>query len=143
MPEKINTLLLFFWSGWKKMKAKHLDLALGILAGALVVFSVGYLVGRSSTRDLVAIRMAAAPTVELPEQTAPAPDPDETAGPVDLNSADAETLASLPGIGETLAKRIVRYREETGGFTSPEEVRDVYGISDSIYETIRPYITVN
>ena len=69
--------------------------------------------------------------VEVGLGRAPAPGP--TSGgsaptPVSLNSADAEVLATLPGIGPVLAERIVAYREAHGGFGSVEELQDVSGI---------------
>ncbi len=48
---------------------------------------------------------------------------------VELNSADAAALCSLPGIGEKKAQAILRYREEHGPFQSLEELEQVEGIS--------------
>jgi DNA uptake protein ComE-like DNA-binding protein len=50
-----------------------------------------------------------------------------------LNQADSATLEALPGIGPVLASRIVRYREKLGGFYNKSQLREVYGISDSLY----------
>ena len=62
--------------------------------------------------------------------------------PVDLNTADAETLMRIPGIGEVKAARIVQYREEHGRFGDIEEITNVNGIGESSLEQMRPYITV-
>lgn len=59
---------------------------------------------------------------------------------VDLNTADAETLQLLPGIGPVIAERIVEYREENGGFRSPEQVKNVSGIGEKTYEKIEDMI---
>lgn len=62
---------------------------------------------------------------------------------IDLNHADAEELQQLPGIGPERAEAIIRYREENGFFLSTEEVMDVPGIGEGIYEDIRDLITLD
>ena len=62
--------------------------------------------------------------------------------PLDLNTATAEELATLPGIGAELAGRIVAYREEHGGFSDVEELLQVPGIGPGILEGLRDYVTV-
>ena len=47
---------------------------------------------------------------------------------IDINTATEEELIELKGIGETLAKRIVKYRDKIGGFYSVEQLNEVYGI---------------
>ncbi|MEU8886495.1 helix-hairpin-helix domain-containing protein [Streptomyces sp. NPDC048442] len=51
-------------------------------------------------------------------------------GPVSLNSATVEQLDTLPGVGPVLARHIVDYRTQHGGFRSVEELREVNGIGD-------------
>jgi competence protein ComEA len=51
----------------------------------------------------------------------------EKAEPVDINVADAEQLQVLPGVGASLAARIVAYRERNGPFEQVDELRDVAG----------------
>ena len=63
-------------------------------------------------------------------------------GKIDLNTADAALLVTLPGIGEAKAAAIIAYREEHGGFSSAEEIMQISGIKQSIYERIRDRITV-
>ena len=63
-------------------------------------------------------------------------------GKIDLNTADAALLVTLPGIGEAKAAAIIAYREEHGGFSSAEEIMQISGIKQSIYEGIRDRITV-
>lgn len=60
----------------------------------------------------------------------------ETEGRVDINSATAETLAALPGIGKTRAARIIRYRTYNGPFEDVTYLRDVTGIGDGLYAKI-------
>lgn len=64
------------------------------------------------------------------------------AGKLDINSASADELCDLPGIGETLASRIIEYREEIGGFTDISQLTEVKGIGDSLLENISEYITI-
>lgn len=61
---------------------------------------------------------------------------------VNLNSASASELTALPGIGETLAGRIVAWREENGPFARVDQVMAVSGIGPATYERIRPYARV-
>ncbi|MGO1317834.1 MAG: ComEA family DNA-binding protein, partial [Cellulomonadaceae bacterium] len=56
----------------------------------------------------------------------------DAGGVVDVNTADAGTLETLPGIGPVLARRIVEHREANGPFTSLESLGDVSGIGPSI-----------
>jgi len=65
------------------------------------------------------------------------------AGPVNLNSADAETLArELNGIGTARAQAIVEYREQYGAFTSADELLNVSGIGMHILEDNRDNIVI-
>ena len=65
------------------------------------------------------------------------------AGPVNINTADAETLAAeLDGVGPALAAAIVRDREENGPYESPEQITRVRGIGESVLEKNRDNIRV-
>lgn len=59
---------------------------------------------------------------------------------IDINKADSTQFEQLPAIGEKLSSRIVRYRERLGGFIQIEQVKEVYGISDSAFGVILPYL---
>jgi competence protein ComEA len=61
---------------------------------------------------------------------------------VNLNSASADELARLPGIGAAKAKAIVDYRTEEP-FRKPEDLRKVKGIGDKLYERLKDQITVD
>ena len=61
---------------------------------------------------------------------------------LDLNTATLQQLTLLPGIGETLAQRILDYRTEHNGFTTVEELKQVSGIGDKKYAEIFPYVKV-
>lgn len=63
-------------------------------------------------------------------------------GKVDLNTADEKELCTLKGIGTSRAQDILKYRREKGGFSSIEELMQVPGIKESIFEQICDQITV-
>lgn len=62
---------------------------------------------------------------------------------IDINTADSASWAALPGIGAALSRRIVRYREMRGGFQSLQDLRKVYGLSDSVYQLLLPFLRVS
>ena len=62
--------------------------------------------------------------------------------PIDLNLADAETLATLPGLGPKLAARIIQYREENGSFAYPADITGVSGISSDLFLQFADQVTV-
>jgi competence protein ComEA len=62
------------------------------------------------------------------------------AGQVDINAADAGTLATVPGIGPGLAERIVAFRQANGAFASVDELLDVAGITDRRLDAMLPYV---
>ena len=61
---------------------------------------------------------------------------------IDINTADAEELQHLPGIGPVLGERILAWREEKGPFRSPEDLLQVPGIGESTLNGIRGYILI-
>ena len=61
---------------------------------------------------------------------------------ININQASEKTLMSLPGIGEVYAKRIVEYRNEKP-FNNIEEIKNIKGIGDKVFESIKGLITVN
>lgn len=63
-------------------------------------------------------------------------------GKVNINTASAEQLESLPGIGPVTARAIIEYRKQNGGFRSVDELIEVHGIGPKRLEQIRPYVVV-
>ena len=63
-------------------------------------------------------------------------------GQVNINTADSEQLAILPGIGQSKARAIVDYRSEHGLFPTVDSLSNVQGIGMKVLEKIRPYITI-
>ena len=62
---------------------------------------------------------------------------------VDLNTADLEALCTLPGIGESLAGRIIAYREANGPFRTIEQIMEVSGIGEAKFAELKDRITVD
>lgn len=67
---------------------------------------------------------------------------DSNNGIINLNTATVQELKTLPGIGEALAARIIEYREQNGKFNSVEDIKNVSGIGDSKYDSIKDMICV-
>lgn len=61
---------------------------------------------------------------------------------VSLNTATLDELMTLEGIGEAKAKEIINYREEKGGFTDINQLKEVKGIGDTLFESIKDNITL-
>lgn len=61
---------------------------------------------------------------------------------VNINTATQEELDTLPGIGPSIASKIIDYREQNGKFNSIEEIKEVSGIGDAKYEKIKDSITI-
>ena len=64
------------------------------------------------------------------------------AGKIKINTAGSEALQTLDGIGEAKAKAIIEYRNKNGNFKNIEDIKNVSGIGDSVYEKIKDNITV-
>ncbi len=62
--------------------------------------------------------------------------------PLNLNTCTMEELETLSGIGEARASAIISYREQIGGYTNIEQIKEISGIGDTIFNNIKDYITV-
>lgn len=61
---------------------------------------------------------------------------------VNINKASKEELMTLPGVGESKAEKIITYREQNGGFNSTEDIMQISGIKDGMYNKIKDRICV-
>jgi competence protein ComEA len=61
---------------------------------------------------------------------------------VNINEADADTLATLKGIGKDRALKIITYREQNGPFEKPEDIMKVKGIGRKIFEQNKDIIAI-
>lgn len=126
------------------MKNK-VSVLLAVVTALFVGFTLGLFVGRNTGSGTVTLavspQMQTAPTTAA---TAAAETvPEETVSfPVNINTADVDTLTALPGIGRVLAERIVAYRRQNGSFRAIEEITKVEGIGEKKAEAILELITV-
>ena len=104
--------------------------------------------GALRPRDLLSMNLAAKVMdgqlllVGVPGAAVASSDGGSTSGPVDLNSATADQLEALPGIGPVLAQHILDWRTAHGGFRSVDQLNDVSGIGDSTFADLAPLVTV-
>jgi comEA protein len=82
---------------------------------------------------------AAAPPLSA---AAPAAGVTVTEVKININTATAEELTALPGIGPSYAQRIVEHREKNGPFKKVEDLLNVRGIGEKTFEKIRDRLTV-
>ncbi len=66
----------------------------------------------------------------------------QNAFPINLNTATADELTRISGIGEKRAASIIAYRESIGSYTSVDQIKNIRGIGDATYAKIAPYLTV-
>ena len=117
-------------------------------------FTLGFLAGRSTAPGDVIITQLPQVT-QAPDRAMPVlpPEPAETAAPsqeaasvssglININTATAAQLDTLPGIGPVLAQRIIDYRQANGPFTSLSQLRLVEGIGEKRLANILPLITI-
>jgi competence protein ComEA len=62
--------------------------------------------------------------------------------PLDLNQATVDDLSLIPGIGESLAQEITAYRQRRRAFRSLDELKEVKGVGEKKYQSLRPFLTV-
>lgn len=62
--------------------------------------------------------------------------------PLNLNTCTSEELQTIDNIGKTRAEAIIAYRNYLGGYTSVEQLKEISGIGDTIFNSIAPYVTV-
>jgi len=130
---------------YKFVKISKLELTAVLLFTVFLAFAGGWFL-RGNTGG--AIRVETQRTLSAGEEVlslpAPTPAPGLAQGEkVDINTADAETLRKLPGIGIKRAEDIVAYREEHGPFRIIEELTNVKGIGEGTLAGLIDYITVS
>ena len=115
-----------------------LNLAALLVDGQQLI--IPYKDGREVTTASGTVDLPSSDQSGLPFPTEPPTDTFD-AGLINLNTATLEELESLPGIGATLAQRILDYRDQNG-FYVIEDIMNVDGIKDAIFEQIKDFITV-
>lgn len=127
-----------------------------VRAGARVADAIEAAGGARGNADLMSVNLArklvdgeqlyvGVPVPPGVDSGTPSADEDGEAGgdePIELNSADADELESLSGVGEVTAQRILDWRTDNGGFTAVEELREIDGIGAKRFEELRDQVTV-
>lgn len=93
----------------------------------------------------IAALIIAGPLVALAQQAPPATPPKPSVqpqAPVNLNTATKADLEKLPGIGPSMAQRILDYRQKNGAFKKVEELMNVQGIGEKSFLQLRTLVTV-
>ena len=67
----------------------------------------------------------------------------KTLAPIDINESDSLSYQSLPGIGPGYARRIMKFRDKLGGFYKTEQVAETFGLPDSVFQKIKPYLRIS
>jgi competence protein ComEA len=128
------------------------QLAPGSIVQNAVDAAGGPLSDADLTRLNLALELRDQQQVHVPREGEAAPPPavsggeSESAGAagglVNINTATAEELETLPGIGEVTAQRIIDYREANGPFETIEDIQNVSGIGPKTFEGMKDLITV-
>lgn len=82
------------------------------------------------------------PSKQEQQNTLSQMDTENSSNLISINQASADELMTLPGIGESKANSIIAYREEHGGFQKIDELMEISGIKEGVYNKIKDYITL-
>ena len=117
--------------------------------GSRVIDAVNLLGGPTETANLNGINMAApladGQQVHVPsrEESEDTPAPGRSpGGKININTADAAALDTLPGVGPSTARKIIEYRRAKGPFSSLEDLKKVPGIGENKYQNLKDKITL-
>lgn len=116
--DQADALIPFITIGQKTNRANRED----VVAKPILTEKTNYTDNRKSTETSISAKR------NLPSKK------------ININTATAEEWKSLPGIGEVLSKRIVKFRTSIGGFKSIEDIKKTYGLKDSVFENIKPML---
>jgi len=123
---------------------KHPFSILLILTCVFAAFTLGFFLGRNQNHETVQLSAVSyVPRHNAVPVTAPSESQvtETVTFPININTASVYELAELPGIGETIAKRIVEFRTLNGDFAACEELMNVEGIGAGKLEDILDYVT--
>lgn len=110
-------------------------IALLLLSGLLLYFSLSQ--PKVSKEETTAFSSASSTEYQVKVSVR-----DGVAYPVNLNTCSVEELMNIDGIGESRASAIIEYRNYIGGYTSVDQIKNIKGIGDALYEKVAPYLCV-
>ncbi len=132
------------WFGYSRRERRSSSILIAVI---VTVYILRYLApsGNNELRDIpVDMRLAEqGPQVDSlrrhgdPKAGLQRASPEKVRKLLDINSCDSSSLVELPGIGPVLSVRIIKYRNLIGGYISPDQLREVYGLSEETFIRIR------
>ena len=117
-----------------------------LLLALMLIFAaglIGFFVGRNMPGQISVSAAETIPTVSriLSADSEKTAESEAQNALININTADASQLKTLPGIGEKIAQRIIDYRNEHGTFSAVDELTYVDGIGDKTMDAIRDLVT--
>lgn len=130
----------------EKSDKKQTEILIGVallIIGAVIIFTAAYQpkikTGSSSSEESISTSVSVSSTVNSDDNASNGKDDTVV---INLNTCTAEDLMKLSGIGESKANAIIAYRNVIGSYTDTEQIKNISGISDKIYESIKDNLTV-
>ncbi len=97
---------------------------------------------RAGALSILLLVLLAAPAASAAPEASGRADGSQLHGVVNVNTATAEELEQLPGVGEARARAIVDLRKEKGGFQTVEQLMQIKGIGSATLDRLRPHLAV-
>lgn len=120
-----------------------IEIAEGTTADAdLRKINLAYLLSDSEKIEIPSIKQEENGNNEFEDESYMVYDSNSNNSKVNINKADLSELTTLPGIGESTARKIIKYREENGNFKDIEDLKNVSGIGESKYSEIEDFIKI-
>jgi DNA uptake protein ComE-like DNA-binding protein len=137
IPGKVAaTLIKYRNSGGRFRKAEDIQKIYGmdtLLAKRLIPYI--NIANQGIVEEMVSVKVVK----EEPELKSP----DRVAAKININRSDSLEVDALPGIGRVLSARIIKYRELLGGYVAADQLKEVYGLSDSVFNLISGMILID